>query len=189
MKKLMAPIFSILIAALLMAILPTEAEAAIYDDTVRLHILANSDSREDQALKLALRDAILAEYGALLSGASDAAEAAERLRGELGSIERFAAERLRALGSDYAVRAELATEWYDTREYAGFALPRGSYRSLKITIGSGAGHNWWCVMFPPLCLDIATEAGAYSDEENALIAGGKYRVKFKILELASEIFS
>ncbi len=188
MKKLFLPVLSLLAAALIMAALPTEAEAAIYDDTVRLHILANSDSAEDQALKLLLRDALLEEYGALLRDAEGADEAAALISARLSEIEEFAVCVLSARGSGYAVRAELTEERYETRSYEGFTLPRGSYLSLKITIGAGSGHNWWCVMFPPLCLDAASSDAGYSDEEQALIAGGKYRVKFKLLELASEIF-
>ena len=175
----------ILFSALIIAIIPTEAEAKIYDDTVRLHILANSDSEEDQQLKLELRDAILCEFGEDLRGFDGAKEASDALLRRLDDIETFSNEFLKDRGYNYNAEATLSEEWYDTRNYEGFSLPKGYYTSLRIIIGDGAGQNWWCVMYPPLCLDFATSDG-YTDEEEALVLG-KYKVKFKILELISEL--
>jgi len=97
--------------------------------------------------------------------------------------------------------AELCNEWYDTRVYEEFTLPKGEYLSFKIKLGEASGKNWWCVMFPPLCLDVATEKGStsekvpqtsasqsYSKEESALISNKKYNIKFKLLELFSDAF-
>ena len=187
MKRLFTPILMILCAAIFIAAMPTDAEGAIYKDTVRLHILANSDSEDDQALKLALRDEILKEYGEELSIFESVDDARLEIEGKISEIEDFTNEKLRELGSDYTCRATIGEEWYDTREYENFTLPKGKYTSLKIVIGEGEGKNWWCVMFPPLCLDCAVSSNAYSDAEEVLIKK-KYNVKFKILELVSEIF-
>ena len=193
-KKLILPLFILLLSAILLAIMPTEADAAIYRDTVRLHILANSDSEEDQALKLRVRDKLLVEYASLFSEATSCDEAAERAEAALPQIETSVREWILAWGYDYAVQVTLSTEWYDTRVYEDFTLPKGYYTSLRVLIGEGAGHNWWCVMFPPLCLDMAVEEapeaeGKYTETERFLIGGGQYQPRFKILELLSEAFS
>ena len=186
MKKIITPIMMILVATLFIAAIPTEAECAIYDDTVRLHILANSDSEEDQALKLTLRDEILKVYGKELSIFDSVDEAEDELLKNTDEIRMFADKKIRELGYNYKTEVTLSEEWYDTRVYEGFSLPCGYYTSLRIIIGNGEGKNWWCVMFPPLCLDAAVSTPKYSDEEEALISK-KYIVKFKILELISEI--
>ena len=196
MKNVLFSCLCILAATLFLAVVPTDAEGAVYDDTVRLHILANSDTDEDQALKLALRDAVLAEFGESLSKNNSAIQAKADLQLRLDEIESFCREEITRLGYAYDVSVALSEEWYDTREYDGFTLPRGVYTSLRIIIGEGGGKNWWCVMFPPLCLDIACESapyddavGGYSGEEIRLISGGGYNVKFKLLELISGAFS
>ncbi len=196
MKKLILPLLSLLAATLIAAALPTDAEAKIYDDTLRLHILAASDSDEDQALKLRVRDRLLAEFGGELSSARGIEEAEAHLRTLLPEVERIAREELRAHGCDHAVTATISTEWYDTRDYEGFSLPRGYYTSLRVIIGEGEGHNWWCVMYPPLCTELATERAPaddgvvdYTREELTLIHGRGYRVKFKVLEIVSDAFA
>ena len=192
MRKILPGIISLLLAAVLMAAMPTEADAEIYSDTLRLHILAASDSEEDQALKIAVRDAILAEHSAELSGSGGLSVALERVRELLPDIERTARECIGSYGFGYDVTAELSVEEYDTREYGDISLPRGSYNSLVVRIGDGAGKNWWCVMYPPMCLDMALDApkddwvSGYTDTELLLISGGKYRVKFKLLEMVSD---
>ena len=196
MKKIPYFAFTILICTLLIAILPTEAEGEIYGDTVRLHILANSDSEADQKIKLEIRDRVLMEYGEILSnsGSFEAARStAERLLPEISkNVEKW----IKEMGYCYQASAVIGTEWYDTRDYGEFSLPKGYYTSLRIIIGDGDGQNWWCVMYPPLCMEIATESAPeddvvidYSKEEIKLITSGKYNVKFKILEELSSIFA
>ena len=192
MKKILTAALSLLSAALLMGAMPTEADAEIYSDTLRLHILAASDTEEDQALKLRVRDAILAEYSAQLSGSAGFDAALTEAEALLDDIKRTAEECIRENGYDYSVEVSLGEEWYDTREYGDFSLPRGVYSSLIVKIGEGAGRNWWCVMYPPMCLDMALDAPSddwvsdYTESELSLISGGKYRVKFKLLELISD---
>ena len=196
MKQL--PIYALctLIATLLIAVMPTDAEAQIYKDTIRLHILANSDSDEDQALKIEIRDRLLDKYGRMLSSTESVSHAKKTVEDLISSIENDASEWIKELGYDYTVRTTLTEEWYDTREYDGFTLPAGYYTSLRVIIGDGGGKNWWCVMYPPLCTEIATERAPkddyvidYSKEEIHLITGGRYKIKFKILEDLSRVFS
>ncbi len=196
MKKLFVPVFCILLSVMLISVLPTEAEAAIYDDTIRLHILANSDSSADQKLKLEVRDEILKKYGSKLKSSEGFEEAENKILELLPEIEKFAETFIRESGYDYDLTCELCREWYDTRVYEDFTLPKGYYTSLKIKIGAAKGKNWWCVMFPPLCLDAALEDAPsddgiidYTKEELILIKNKKYNVKFKILELLSDAFS
>ncbi len=186
MKKLLLPTVAILIATLFISVIPTEAEGAIYDDTIRLHILANSNSEKDQELKLRLRDEILGEFGEELGIYEKIGDAEADLLGKLGEIKAFSDSRLESWGYDYKTEVTLGEEWYDTRDYGDFSLPKGYYTSLQIIIGEGEGKNWWCVMFPPLCLDASTSKKKYTDAEDVLISK-KYSVKFKLLELISEI--
>ena len=186
MKKFILSIVMILTATLFIAVMPTDAEGAIYEDTVRLHILANSDSTEDQTLKLSLRDSILEKYGKSLSLFENTSSAKNDLTAKLPEIEAFANSKIEELGYDYKTNVTLTNEWYDTRHYEDFSLPCGYYTSLQIIIGEGGGENWWCVMYPPLCLDAATSNKSYSNAEELLISK-KYNVKFKVLELISEI--
>ena len=112
-------------------------------------------------------------------------QAEKELSGVLGEIKDFADAKLRELGYNRQTEVTLTEEWYDTREYESFTLPCGYYTALRVIIGEGEGQNWWCVMFPPLCLDVATAPSSYTAEEEILISK-KYNVKFKILELVSE---
>lgn len=191
MKQAFTGILSILAAMLIACAIPTEADAEIYSDTLRLHILAASDSDEDQALKLRVRDGILAEYSAQLSEVTDLEDARVAIEARLSDIVATAERIVAEAGYDYTVTASLGEEWYDTRDYGDVSLPRGVYTSLIIRIGKGQGRNWWCVMYPPMCLDLATDApsddwtSGYTGEELSLISG-KYRVKFKLLELISD---
>ena len=180
---------------LVFAAMPTERDVAIYEDTLRLHILANSDSDEDQRLKYEIRDRLLREYGGLLKNEASPEGAKARAEELSHKIERDVAQWVRERGYDYGCEVEIGVEWSDTREYEDFTLPKGYYTSLRVMLGEAEGKNWWCVMYPPLCLDIATEdapddgALGYSKEEYALITNDGYNVKFKVLEVFSEAFS
>ena len=180
---------------LVFAAMPTEKDVAIYEDTLRLHILANSDSEEDQRLKYEIRDKLLSKYGELLKCETSSQDARVRATELKNDIEKDIEEWILESGRDYGCEIDIGTEWYDTREYEDFTLPKGYYTSLRVMLGEAEGKNWWCVMYPPLCLDIATEemtddsALGYSKEEYALITKDGYNVKFKILEVFSEAFS
>lgn len=130
-------------------------------EVLRLHIPANSDSDEDQTIKLKLRDALLERFGGELAECTDLAAATERAAALLPEIERFANEFLAENGFSYGAKAELVEMYFTTREYERLILPAGQYAALRVTLGSGAGKNWWCVIFPQLCLP------AVSEQENA----------------------
>ena len=196
MKKTAKIAAYLLIISLLISVMPTDAEANIYEDTIRLHILANSDSREDQELKIVVRDGILNEFGERLRLAGSFDKAEELCEELIPEIEEYAEAIIKAAGYGYEVNIKLGEEWYETRDYEGFSLPCGYYTSLRILIGEGKGQNWWCVMYPPLCTELATESAPaddglidYTKEEMILITSGKYNIKFKILEEVSRVFA
>ena len=195
MKKMLLPSLICLLVILVFAVVPTEAEGKIYDDTLRLHILALSDSDKDQEIKLIIRDRVLEKYAQELKGADNIEDALKSTSLLLEDIKFDVDLWLSEFYDDVSSEVYLTEEWYDTREYENFTLPKGYYRSLKIVIGDGNGKNWWCVMYPPLCLDIATEDAErddgivdYTKEEISLISGRGYNVKFKLLEFISDIF-
>ncbi len=196
MKKTFLPSFIFLIVVLVFAVIPTDAEGKIYDDTLRLHILALSDSDEDQEVKLAIRDRVLEKYGNELKDVESIAEAVDNTSKLLSYIKADVDLWLTEYYDGVHAEVYLTEEWYETREYEDFTLPKGYYTSLKIVIGDGEGKNWWCVMYPPLCLDIASENSSsddgiidYTNEEISLISTKGYNFKFKLLEIVSDIFS
>lgn len=155
----------------------------VRSEVLRLHIPANSDSAEDQAVKLALRDYILEEYSNELSACGDLATAEKTAASLLPEIEEKCTAFLHENGFSYGARAELTTMYFTTREYDRLILPAGEYRALRITLGSGEGHNWWCVIFPQLCLPAVSEPD--SNAEAVLDSFGKPQkitVKFALYE-------
>ncbi len=180
-----------LICAVLLGASALAHDAALADKLVRLHVLAASDSAEDQALKLKVRDEILLVTEPLLSGCEDAGGAQEAIRRRLPDIEARGQAVVDAEGSGYRVHAELTETDFPSRDYGTFALPAGRYTALRVVIGPGQGQNWWCVVFPPLCAAAASEdvsRSAYSagmDEQDVgLMVGGSegYVLRFKLLE-------
>ncbi len=178
--------------ALILSVLPVSGEEAIYDDVIRLHILAASDSDADQKNKLLVRDAVLEKYGSALRDYPTQELAARAVTALIPEIERTAEETLRSLGDAHRVRVTLTEEEYPRRSYAYFSLPAGSYLSLRILIGEAEGQNWWCVLYPPLCLDTALEGDTTLDDaEWGLLTEngkGRYTPRFKILELLESVF-
>lgn len=171
------------------AIFPTEEDCTVYDETLRLHILANSDSREDQDLKIGVRDLVLDRFGGRLTEA-EAIDSAVLITEEmLEDIRRDVDEYLAENGCSFGSEVTLGQEWYETRDYGEFTLPRGYYTSLVIKLGRGEGQNWWCIMFPPICRDLASTDGG-SNESGKIydISGDKYSVKFKTLEIIADLF-
>ncbi len=181
----------ILFAALFLSLCPAAGEEGIYHDVIRLHILAASDDAGDQADKIAVRDAILSEYGDLFRTFADreAAEAALD-RDLLERIGETARQTLAGRGRDLPVTVTLSEEDYPTREYGSVSLPAGRYLSLRVVLGEGNGQNWWCVLFPPLCTAASVEGVplGLSDAEYRLLTDGKKSVRFKTLELLSRWF-
>lgn len=193
MKHTARLIICLLLCTLVIAALPVSGEEEIYHDVIRLHIIAASDSERDQSLKLLVRDAVLEKYGSALTSCPTRDDARAALEPLLPAVETLARETLIQAGCDAPVAVTLGEETYPTRDYETFSLPAGKYLSLRILIGDAAGHNWWCVLYPPLCLDTALEESPQlSDAEYGLLREnnqGKYSVKFKVLELLEELFS
>ena len=172
------------------------SEAALAGRVLRLHVVANSDSEGDQARKLLVRDAVLSRASQLLDGADDRQSAEAALAPHLDELAQAGADALARTGNQDRVSVTLADQWFPTKEYDGFSLPAGQYRALKVTIGAGAGRNWWCVVFPPLCLASVSEQsvetaaqGALSQDQVALITGrdGGYVLKFRLIEWWQEL--
>ena len=195
-NKLLIGTILILALALLAGILPIHGEEEIYDTVVRLHVLANSDSETDQALKLTVRDRILETVTPAVEDCRTQAEAIAAIGAVMDELEEVAEEAVRDAGYDYAVSVQIGEEEYPTRVYESCAFPAGEYVSLRVLIGEAEGANWWCCLFPPLCLSAATEQS--SGNEDAFIAVGlnsdqykiitetentKYYLRFKILEV------
>ena len=198
-------LFSIMAAGLILTILISNIGSVIgngiaFDrlrqNVMRLHILANSDSEADQNLKLKVRDAIL-ESG-ILSGAANLEEAEEIAENNLQDIETLAEITIEDYGYTYPVRASIEDIDFDEREYGDITMPAGEYRALRIEIGDAEGHNWWCVMYPPLCLpaasevkaDVQTENEYFSDKElDIMKKPEKYKLKFAVWEKIKKLIS
>lgn len=163
------------------------SESNIFDNAIRLHILADDNSDAAQSVKLLVRDAILNECGYLFSDDGDVISASQTVEENLPRMEAIANRVLAENGFDYSATAEWGYEEYPTRVYDSFTLPAGTYRSLRINLGSADGNNWWCVLFPPLCTGAASGDDLSSAEVNkndsSVFTNRKYIFRFKILEL------
>lgn len=160
---------------------------------LRMHVIANSDSNADQELKLKVRDAVLAEGKEIFDGSVTADDAKSKILPETERLRKAALEVIENEGFSYDVKITVADEYFDTRTYDNsVTLPAGYYTAVKVIIGEGKGHNWWCVMFPPMCLPAATKECELSDvleeSETEIVEGGnKYKFKFKIVEIYEKI--
>ena len=180
MKYILSLCCAVISAFIIISFLPVNGEETLYDNVIRLHVIADSDSEEDQAIKLRVRDRIIAEIGD---------------RGG-DSIEQSAADEVSKYTDEYTASVILGEEVYPERIYEDISLPAGKYMSLRVVLGSGEGKNWWCVLFPPLCTSAAEKeedfvAAGISSEGYRMIKNEhspKYRVRFKILEVLSGIF-
>lgn len=185
----------------IISVLPIHGEQEIYESVVRLHVLANSDSEQDQSLKLQVRDEVLRVTGPMLEGCKSREQAVEILSAHSEEIQKAAQAVVREWGCDYPVTVLLGEEDYPTRSYENCCFPSGRYVSLRVCIGEAEGQNWWCVLFPPLCLSAAS-AEDESSNEDAFISVGltgeqykvitetdtvKYRIRFKLLEAVQEL--
>lgn len=160
---------------------------AVRENVLRLHVLANSDSQADQELKLRVRDAIQEHTDEVFSDCADIDEALAAAEKALPELEEAARQVIRDEGYDYSVTVALADSRFPTRTYGGVTLPAGHYNALRVVIGSGQGHNWWCVMFPALCLsDSRGEEeleAVLTDEQMELVTADSYDVRFRCVEL------
>lgn len=160
----------------------------IRQEVLRIHILADSDQEADQAVKLQVRDAVLEAINQDFSGDGTLEGTIACLEGEMDRIEETANEVLAEAGMLYQAKAELTEMYFTTREYerngSTFSMPAGRYQALRITLGSGEGHNWWCVAYPPMCIDAAVEGQAAVVEQEILELGQTpvYKPKLALVE-------
>lgn len=150
-------------------------------DTLRLHVVANSDSAEDQALKLQVRDSMLGEVEKLFENAADKSEALQTARQQLPRLQAAAEKAMRENGGGQSVQVRLVRMHFPVTHYQGFSLPAGEYDALRVELGQAAGHNWFCVLYPGLCLPSAEPALYPQPQENELITG-PYELRFALLD-------
>lgn len=161
---------------------------------LRMHVIANSDSESDQNLKLKVRNAVLEAGKEVFDGSVTASDAKERIIPQIDKLESAALDVIESEGYSYDVKITVSDEYFPTRTYDNsVTLPAGVYTAVKVVIGEGKGHNWWCVMFPPMCLPAADAECSIDDvlteEESRIVKGGdKYKIKFKIVEIYEDIF-
>lgn len=193
-KRILATVFMVVSLVIVAGgFLLSREQQTLSEKLVRLHVVANSDSAGDQSLKLKVRDAVLEQTQQILAGAEDPKAALEQ---SLGRIETAANQCLNQLGSDEQAIVTMRKEVFPTREYETFSLPAGTYTSLRVTIGEGSGHNWWCVVFPSICMSAsmeefeeAAQTAGMTDGEIKLITeeSDGYVLKFKSMELLQKV--
>lgn len=159
-------------------------------DILRLHVVAASDSQEDQAVKLRVRDVVLESLHQGLSDLTDLEQAKNYVTQMLPKIEQAANQVLAEAGFDDTVQVSL-TDWeFPEREYDTFSLPAGVYNALRVVIGEGEGQNWWCVVFPELCMGATTtefrEMSTFSDSLNDALTG-EYEIRFWLLDKLGQL--
>lgn len=181
---------SLLLALCFSLCLGTWAQAkqsSLSSSLVRLHVIAVSDDEYEQSLKLRVRDGVLSYISPKLRDVKSAQQAQEIIKNELDGIK--AAAESSAEGR--SVEVTLSQEYYPTRNYEKFSLPAGKYQSLRVILGEGEGHNWWCVVFPPLCISAAEQEQAVEsmseDVRGIVTEEDGYEYKFRILELWGEL--
>ena len=165
----------------------------LHNEILRLHVVADSDSQEDQSIKLKVRDAVLESISEDLRNVADMEQAKAYIQENLPKIQQAANDCLAALGCEDTAVATLQEEIFDKRVYDTFSLPSGIYEALRITIGSGEGKNWWCVAFPTLCIpatsegfeDVAVSAG-FSETLTQTLEG-EYEIRFYLLDLLGKL--
>ena len=192
MKKILVfAVFAMIFAtAMYMKSLASD-KAQLSNDILRLHVVGASDSEEDQAVKLLVRDAVLQAAEEITAGAIDKAQAQSLLCDHLQSLETVANGVLEEQGKSDRATVSLGKEEFSTRQYDTFTLPAGVYDSLRITIGEGEGRNWWCVVFPSLCIpaaseetaDVAVSAGFSDGLSGAITGQERYQVRFFLLDV------
>lgn len=165
----------------------------IREEVLRLHVIANSDEDYDQDLKLKVRDALLQTGESIFTGSEDIISAESKITDKQDVLKYTAEETILNLGFDYNVKIEVARSYFPTKTYGELTLPAGYYKALRVIIGEGKGKNWWCIMFPPLCLPAATDTkeiiGDFlSDEELQIVTSNpKYEVRFWLVEKYYEL--
>ena len=196
MKKLIKCVFACaLLAAFVWCGTVIADRQRLNEELIRLHVVANSDSAEDQELKLQVRDAVITSLRQALADVQDTEQAKEYLQENLPKLQELANRTLDAAGSAQRAVVTLCREGFPTRQYDTFSLPAGIYEALRVTIGDGAGKNWWCVVFPSLCVpqtsqgfsDTAAGAGFPDALSGALTGEEPYQIRFYLLDKLGEL--
>lgn len=193
MKRWTKAIAGGLVLCLLLQVLGfAGSSAGIRERVIRLHVLAHDDSDAEQTLKLKVRDAVSETAATLVGGVTDRDDALHRLRNGLPQLEAAGQACVHEAGYTHAVRAELTEMYFTTREYDVGTYPAGVYDALRITIGDGAGRNWWCVLYPPLCVSAAMKSPTAEDvltkSQRRVVSTPRYAVRFKIVEWWESLF-
>lgn len=181
-KRIIKAVTGGLVLCLLCSLLGVTGQASgVRENVVRLHILANSDSTADQTVKLQVRDAVTE---ATAHWNANTPEEMRRLADEdLPRIREVAQQTVQAAGYDYPVAVEMTRMYFTTRQYEDTTLPAGMYDAVRVTLGEGKGQNWWCVVYPPLCLGAATApSDNLTEGQQDFVSGGQYQVRFKVVE-------
>lgn len=196
MKKMVKCVFACaLLAAFVWCGTVIADRQRLNEELIRLHVVANSDGVEDQELKLLVRDAIITSLRQALADVRDTEQAKEYLQENLPKLQELANKTLDAAGSAQQAVVTLCREGFPTRQYNTFSLPAGIYEALRVTIGDGAGKNWWCVVFPSLCVpqtsqgfsDTAAGAGFPDALSGALTGEEPYQIRFYLLDKLGEL--
>lgn len=192
-KKIKISICVSMIVAIIFSICSfAKTSQEIRSDVLRLHVIANSDSSVDQNLKIRLRDFLLEEGKSIFDGSVNVENAVEKIEPQIPALEKSAKEFIQTSGFDYDVKISLSREYFTTRTYETVTLPAGRYLALRVVIGAGEGHNWWCVMFPPMCVPAADKKdeieNIFTEDEIKLVESSpKYEIRFKVVEICEEI--
>lgn len=190
-------LLAVLVCLCTYAYLVQSEQLAVASRLVRLHVVANSDTEADQAVKLTVRDRILPVVERLCADCQTQAQALAALQKGLPELKQAAAAALEDCGAPSDVRVSLTTEAFPRREYDTFSLPAGRYAALRVRLGRGEGHNWWCVAFPALCLPASSEElvsaaslAGFSEEQTDLLTGESFDVtlKFRVLDWLQALF-
>ena len=197
MKKLLIFCTCVCFIFVVLGVLPIHGEAEVYDKVLRLHVVANSDSEEDQSLKLSVRDRVIKYVSEITAGCETLEETKNTVTERLDNIADIALKEVNDQGYFYDVEVRLGKEEYPQKTYASLCFPSGEYLSLQVRIGDAAGQNWWCVLFPPLCLDAATKSNedafisvGFTPEQYKIITetdNPKYEARFKLLEVIEDL--
>ncbi|MCD8356906.1 MAG: stage II sporulation protein R [Clostridia bacterium] len=165
------------------------SQQKLAEDVLRLRVVANSDEQRDQDIKLKVRDSVLEIMQPLAEQAEDKTEMQQLLRQHMQEIANTAQQTVYDCGGTELITACLAEEWYPTRDYDTFSLPAGKYEGLQIRIGEAEGHNWWCVLYPSLCVNAAGGEAELTEEERSLIhkEGESYELRFRTAELLGSL--
>ncbi|MBQ7133681.1 MAG: stage II sporulation protein R [Ruminococcus sp.] len=189
----MKVLISTFILMVTLTLVPFESTCKeLNEDVFRLHILANSDSSFDQKLKLSVRDEVINNISPLYNDIENKEEAKVITENNLSLIEDIAKEVLSQNGVNYEVEARVTNKFFDTRYYDDFTMPAGMYDTLEISIGEGKGKNWWCVMYPSLCVGASSKTSMsedLTDDELEVITADDIEFKFKVVEYFEKIRS